>query len=390
MGAAAGMGGMAAPPAAERLRNSMQSSTASLRYESAYAGDGLAMRTDAVRDGLMRTDAALDGALAACGCCCCGCRRAALQAGDEEDDTADSIASRRSASRTRSITDDDDDDDAVGGAGAGAPPCFRGARRRAPPLPPPPRSLGMHVGMSALRGSAGVGWKNIWASISDNHSCGGGGGAVGSHRQQRVACRQLGEVGRRRQLRAEAAGRDHGGSKAARWGHMPVSGRARAEAALRARAEAAPVRSRGGGGTGPRRRRRAELARRRRDGLTEAAAVAMGSHAGGAGSSRVGGSGPCSHGGGSETTVQARWCVPYPSQASAPCTSSDGTGSDGVGTGSSSRGACWKEARGSSSSEWGRTPAVRGTNFGDSSGQGAGERERGAEREIERVPQELT
>jgi hypothetical protein len=122
-------------PAADRLRNSMQSSTASLGYESEY-------------DGLMRTDAALVGAPGAVVCCCW--RRAPPALGDA---AADSIASRSRTSRTRSITDTDDV-----GAG-GAPPCCRGRRRTLLP----PRSLGMHVTVFALRGSAA--WRYISASI---------------------------------------------------------------------------------------------------------------------------------------------------------------------------------------------------------------------------------
>jgi hypothetical protein len=134
--AAAGTGAAAPAPAADLLRNSMQSSTASLGYESEY-------------EGLMRTDAALDGAPGAVVVCCCW-RRPAPALGDV---AADSIASRRRTSRTRSITDTDD-----AGAG-GAPACCRGLRR----TPPPPRSLGMHVTVFALRGSAG--WRYISASI---------------------------------------------------------------------------------------------------------------------------------------------------------------------------------------------------------------------------------
>jgi hypothetical protein len=115
-------------PAADRLRNSIQSSTASLRYESVYA-------TDAA--GLTRA-AAVDRAVAAA-----GLRRRVVVTGAPPlvvvavDDAADSIAKRSTTSRTRSSTDTC--------VAAAAP---RRGRRRPPA---PPCSLGMQVTVASFR-----------------------------------------------------------------------------------------------------------------------------------------------------------------------------------------------------------------------------------------------
>lgn len=129
-------------PAADLFKNSMHSSTASLRYESAYAGAAGLIRTAAERLDVAAADLPGD-VLIGVAVCCCGGRAPCFVVVD----AADSIASLSTTSRTRSSTDDD-----TGGA---APPPEEAARRcRLAPSPPPPRSLGMHVTVVALSGSA--------------------------------------------------------------------------------------------------------------------------------------------------------------------------------------------------------------------------------------------
>ncbi|KAF0894116.1 hypothetical protein E2562_034684 [Oryza meyeriana var. granulata] len=122
-------------PAADLFKNSMHSSTASLRYESAYAVEGLILTAAARLDVATAADRPGD-VLIAVGVCCCCCGRAPFV------DAADSIASLSTTSRTRSNTD------------TGAAPAEEAAALRGRRAPPPPRSLGMHVTVVALRGSA--------------------------------------------------------------------------------------------------------------------------------------------------------------------------------------------------------------------------------------------
>jgi hypothetical protein len=120
------------PPAADRFRNSMQSSTASLRYESVYATEAAGLTRAAALDGVAVTDVAA--------------RRRVPGAPPHfvvvvaAVDVADSMASRSTTSRTRSSIDT----------------CVAAAPRRDLRPPLPPRSLGMHVTVASFkcRGSA--------------------------------------------------------------------------------------------------------------------------------------------------------------------------------------------------------------------------------------------
>jgi hypothetical protein len=118
-----------APPAADRFRNSMQSSTASLRYESVYATDAAGLTRAAALDGVAVADA--DAVVAVRrsvpGAPCLAVVVAA--------DAADTIASRSTTSRTRSSMDT----------------CVAAAPRRDRRPPPPPRSLGMQVTVASFR-----------------------------------------------------------------------------------------------------------------------------------------------------------------------------------------------------------------------------------------------